>query len=115
MNRLYRKLPEIIQSALLVSEGWLVGSSIGQILEEKKVNDFDIIVPNPNLYIITCKWLQTLSTDSRVNSFGGMKFELPGNIDIDIWPEELDHFLKNANKLEYFYSMKKNILLKNHE
>lgn len=117
MNRIYRKLPELIQSTLLISEGWLVGSSIAQLLENKEVKDYDILVPSREKYQIVCKMLSDISNINMVNSFGGMKFEigpLDDIINIDIWPEELDHFLKNGNKLQYFYNMKKNIMLKNY-
>lgn len=112
MNRIYRKLPEIIQSTLLTSEGWLVGSSISQLLDNKEVKDYDIIVPSRELFQIVCKTLYGQAEQASINSFGGMKFILPNGIDIDIWSEELDHFLKNANRLQYFYSMKGDIMLK---
>ena len=114
MNRIYRKLPELIQSTLLISEGWLVGSSIAQLLENKEVKDYDILVPSREKYQIICKMLFGLADQAIINTFGGMKYIFSNGLNIDIWPEELDHFLKNGNKLQYFYNMKKNIMLKNY-
>lgn len=115
MNRLYRKLPDLIQAILLISEGWLIGSSVKQALKDEQIGDYDIIVPSRELYQIACKMIADSSNPKTtiINSFGGMKFIYENGLDIDIWCEELDHFIKTANKLEYCYNMKRNILLKN--
>ena len=47
-----------------------------------------------------------------INSFGGIKMNLQDGLVLDIWAEELDHFIKTANKFEYAFNMKKNIMLK---
>jgi len=110
MNRLYRELPEIIQAILLTSEGWLVGSSIKQILEKEVVKDYDIIVPSRELFMIVCKFASSVSNTVNINSFGGIKIQVL-DTEIDIWCEEFDHYLKTANKYEYLFNMKRNILL----
>jgi hypothetical protein len=113
-NRIYRKLPYYVQSALLISEGWLVGKSIYNILENREVKDYDIIVPSRELFQVVCKMLFSIAEQANINSFGGYKVKLPDGTDIDIWCEELDHFLKNSKYIEYIYNMKKNIILKNY-
>lgn len=110
MNRLYKELPEIIQAILLTSEGWLVGSSINQILNKEVVKDYDIIVPSRELFMIVCKFVSSITDKVKINSFGGIKIQIL-DTEIDIWCEEFDHFLKTANKLDYFFNMKRNILL----
>ncbi len=110
---IYQHLPVPIRSILIISDGWLVGSSIKSILAEEPVNDYDIIVPVE-------KWMNTLVSikqyDHVVNTFGGMKFTIvttAGVIDLDIWPENIDHFLKVANTLSYVYNINRSLLLKN--
>lgn len=109
-QRIYRKLPPRIQAALLISEGWLIGSSIEQLLEDKVVKDYDIIVPSRELFQIVCKSLFVEATEAKINSMGGMKMTFP-DLELDIWCEELDHFVKIANSLQYLYNMKRNVLL----
>lgn len=115
MNRLYREVPPLIQMVLLTSEGWLVGSSITSLLNKENVNDYDVIVPSRELFQIICKNLQTAAISMEINSFGGFKFKFENGLDLDIWPEELDHFLKSSLKVEYVFNMKRNILLKKEE
>ena len=103
----------------LMEEGWgecCNGSIeiIAQLLENKEVKDYDILVPSREKYQIICKMLFGLADQAIINTFGGMKYIFSNGLNIDIWPEELDHFLKNGNKLQYFYNMKKNIMLKNY-
>lgn len=114
IGRLYRKLPEAIKSVLLTSEGWLVGGSIESLINDKAANDYDIIVPDRELFQTVTKQLTSLTgTGVSINSFGGLKITLENGLKIDIWCEELDHFLKNAKKFTYLFNFKKNILLKN--
>lgn len=109
----YHKLPNIVKSTLLVSEGWLIGSSIINTLEGKPVKDYDIIVPNRELFQLTLSQLRNQGA-ININSFGGVKFE-NDVAQIDIWPEELDHFLKHVNEVTYIFNYKKNILFKNEQ
>lgn len=108
MNRLYRKLPEEVLKVMIISQGWLVGGSIEALLNDKEVNDFDIIVPDGKLFQVTCKAFS--GRPFKFNSFGGVKFDL--GVEVDIWPEELDHFIKTANKFTYAYCVTRNILIK---
>lgn len=102
----------MIRAILLQSEGWLVGGAVKNTLEGKEVNDYDIIVPSRELYQITCSTLHPHFEHVQFNSFGGLFLKIDG-LQIDLWPEELDHFIKTANKFEYAYNMKRNILIKN--
>ena len=86
MNRLYKELPEIIQAILLTSEGWLVGSSINQILNKEVVKDYDIIVPSRELFMIVCKFVSSITDKVKINSFGGIKIQIL-DTEIDIWCE----------------------------
>lgn len=113
MDRFYRKLPEEIKSILLLSEGWLVGGSIKSIIDYKVVNDYDIIVPDRQLYHTTCKIYCNFVDKFEINNFGGLKLTFKNGIEIDMWCEELDYFLKKTNKIEYLFNYKKNILLQN--
>lgn len=109
--KIYKTLPDIIKNVLILFEGWLVGGSIKDLLEDKSPKDYDIIVPSRELYQLTCMNF-THRDDYNVcfNTFGGLKYE--GKYEIDFWPEELDHFLKTAAKQSYCYNLKRNILLK---
>lgn len=107
-QRIYRILPDPIKDLLLLSEGWLVGSSIIRLLEDISPTDYDIIVPAE-------KWPAVFSyirdKEPTFNSFGGVKIQI-GDIIIDVWVESLDHFLHNVNIFTYAYNFKKNTLLK---
>jgi|AntRauMFilla1563_2_1112583.scaffolds.fasta_scaffold01554_5 hypothetical protein len=110
----YSKLNNRIKSILLSSEGWLVGGSVNQIVNDGLISDYDIIVPDRGLYHNTIVSLMHL-TDSNytINNYGGFKFKLGQYLILDIWCEELSHFLANANEITYLYNHKKCILLKN--
>lgn len=107
---IYKNLPEVIKTVLLSSEGWLVGKSIEQLLT-KEVKDYDIIVPNRELYYKTINLLKSFY-NYDFNNYGGVKFK-DSDLQIDIWCEELDHFLLSANYVNYIFNFKKQILLKN--
>jgi len=105
-------LPEKIKSILLISEGWLVGRSISNIKAGEPVKDYDILVCNTERFQSVVSYLKTLFGNPSINSCGGLKFTSK-NIEIDIWCEELNHFLLNANSIEFIYNIKKNILMQN--
>lgn len=114
-KEIYRKLPSIIKSTLIISDGWLIGSSIKSILENKPVTDYDIIVPSKS-------WEQsTVSLRSYpfiMNSFGGLKFTLPDGdnfIILDIWPDDIDNILKVGNTITYAFNLKHQRLYKSEE
>lgn len=109
-KNLYNKLDLTIKSILLISEGWLVGGSIKELMEGKTPKDFDIVVPDPLL------WMKLISYGSglskiKPNSYGGIKFWING-IEYDTWSETLDHFLINSKDSEYIYNFKRNLLYK---
>lgn len=113
----YRSLPSFVKSLLVTSEGWIVGKSITQIFNNETVNDFDIIVPDRECFQKVV--LQLAGYDDctiQVNSYGGIKatFAYDDSDDsiIDIWCEELSHFLMNANNIDYIFNYKKQLLLK---
>lgn len=110
-ERLYRKLPAPIKAILINTKGWLVGSSIRSLLRGEDVSDYDIIVPDRELFRTNLLNLNSNSTyKSESNSFGGVKYSRE-DLTIDIWCEELDHFLLASNSVEFIYNMHRNILL----
>ena len=111
-KKFYRDLPEVVQSILITSEGWLVGNSVENLIKGEKVNDFDIIVPSRELFQVVVKQLHCKNNFFGLNSYGGIKVILQ-DIYIDIWCEELSHFLMSANSVNYVYNHKKQRLLKN--
>lgn len=110
--QLYNQLPQVIKSLLIASEGWLVGSSIvTTILGKESPKDYDIIVSSRELFQIGCKILALLEFSVSVNTFGGIKFK-KDNISIDIWCEELSHYLRNRNTSKGpVYNLKSQILI----
>jgi len=114
-NKFYRDLPAEIISLLLISEGWIVGSCLEKLLKDEKPNDFDIIVPNRELFQVTTRTIAALINNRgfnsyTINSYGGIKTTI-GELSIDIWCEELSHFLMNANHAKYIYNFKKQVLI----
>lgn len=109
-KKVYKSLPDNIKSILLVSEGWLVGGSINDLISGNKPNDYDIIVPDRGLFQNILKLIASRGP-IEINSYGGIKFEENG-VEIDIWPEELDHFIKNTKGSDFIYNYKVNILYK---
>lgn len=108
---IYNQLPEVIKSTLLISEGWLVGSSILDLLMGNKPKDYDILVPSRKLFQLATAFLK-LDKQIDINTFGGLKFT-DTEVEIDIWPENLEHFICNASKFEYAYNLKKSKLITN--
>lgn len=107
---LHRRLPLIIKSVLLSSEGWLVGSSVRKLIAKEYPKDYDIIVPSRELFESTCIQLYAGKFQLEINSRGGLKFT-NDSVQIDIWCEELDHFLKNCTSFDYAYCFKNQILI----
>ena len=111
-STIYQNLPYFIKSILLISEGWLVGGAPKNLLEGTKPRNWDIIVPSRELFQMVNTALASYEDmQSKVNSFGGIKY-WDGEVSIDVWCEELDHFLKTANKKDYVYNLKRQLLLK---
>lgn len=107
-KELYNKLKDypLILNTLLLSEGWLVGGSITSLLNNEVPNDFDIIVPNRELFMKICKYLEDKGAIS-FNILGGIKC-VTKDLTIDIWCNNLEQFILNANKVDYLYNLKKN-------
>lgn len=110
-NKLYKNLNVRVKNILLLSEGWLVGNSITNIINDDKVNDYDIVVPDRALYHNILFLAHTNNFSYHVNSYGGMKL-VSDTLTIDIWCEELSHFMLTAKELKFIYNYKRNILLK---
>ena len=109
-NTVYGNLDDRIKSILNHTRGWLVGNSISDILTGKEPNDFDIIVPDTSRYNAI---VRSLTTDYSftINNYGGIKIDT-GDFTLDIWTEELDHFLLTANRFTYAFNFYRRILLK---
>lgn len=115
--KLYKELPGIVKSILLNTSGFLVGGSIQELVEGIESKDYDILVPDREQYMSIIRILNPISDKIELNTFGGLKFsfvyEDTKNIDIDriivvdIWCEELSHFLSVTTKVDYIYNMKK--------
>lgn len=108
-KEVYRALPEAIKSVLILSDGWLVGGAITDILDGKKPTDYDIVVPPDNYQIAT---LYLAPFPFKFNSFGGLKFSGP-DYELDIWPEEIGHFINTAHKFTYAFNLKNAKFIKN--
>lgn len=108
-NKIYKNIPVEVKDILITTEGWLVGNSPQNLIEGTIPKDYDIIVPSREKFQNSMLMLHGF--DYGFNTYGGLKFQLD-EIKIDIWCEELSHFLLNANKVGFIYNMKRNILLK---
>jgi len=99
MNKFYRELPKEITDILMISKGWLVGSSIGDILDKKVPRDYDIIVSPENYSAI---YRHVSRYDPEFNNHGGLKIrmyedlESDNYIEVDLWIQSLDSFLTRA-------------------
>ena len=107
-KELYRALPNIIKSTLIISDGWLIGSSIKAIFENKPVNDYDIIeqVKNWELTAVSLREYEFI-----MNSFGGLKFTLPEAVILDVWPDDVENIFKIGN-ISYAFNLKHQKLIK---
>ena len=114
-NKIKQELDKLIfiKPALLISEGWLIGNSVKNILEDKNPTDFDIIVPSRENFQKVVSYLNSIK-NPIINSNGGLKYILEYKtvtLVIDIWCEELSHFLLNSNNINYIYNLKRNLLI----
>lgn len=108
----YRKLPKEVLSLLKISDGWLIGSSIEKIMNGETPKDYDIIVGNGQDFQKAHLFLSSLVCHNiAINSHGGIKISFP-DYDIDIWVEELDHYLSSRAKYNYVFKFAGFILLK---
>ena len=117
-SKIYKNLPILIKSILLTSEGWLVGGAPWDLMNDRVPKDYDVIVPSAELFQIVVKQLSSYDNlSTTINTFGGLKFtdkDVQGET-LDIWCEELDHFIKTANKFGYAFNLKRNVLIVNHD
>lgn len=108
-EKLYQYLPVSIKDLLLASDGWLVGGSIQNLLDDTQVKDYDIIIPEDKLTLI----FSTIRGNfQEFNTFGGYKLNLPTGESVDIWVSSLDSFIKVSTKFSYAYNLRNSILIK---
>lgn len=107
----YKLLPPKVKTLLVISEGWLVGSAIKALLAGEKVNDYDIVIPNRECFQNAILYLKSFGT-LEITTLGAMRLKAE-TIIIDIWCEELGHFLQSALEQTYIFNLTKQILLKN--
>lgn len=108
MKYKYWNLPKEVRTILAISDGWLVGSaaSCGINDENTSPKDFDVICTDYNRYQQAVLHLEKCKVE--INSCGGLKFHVvsvgnPNGYKIDLWPQDLDAFIKNTTKLDYAY------------
>ena len=85
-------LPRVVYQ-MCVHGGLLVGSQAKRMMGEvKKSHDYDVLVPYT-------KW-QTISllipTDAKPNKFGGWRFQDEKGNEIDVWPGNLQDYLRDC-------------------
>lgn len=107
----YSVIPPRVKTILRISEGWLVGASLEQLMEGKVPKDYDILVPDAELFQKTVLHLREDFGEPTLNTFGGLKFKDERTISIDIWCEELNHFLMNGGRCKYMYNLEDRIML----
>lgn len=111
--KLYKELPLTIKNLLLNSSGFLVGGAIDKLVLGEEPKDYDIIIPDRESFMSAVRFLHT-SMVLEPNTFGGMKFtslDKDQSLVIDIWCEELSHFMVTATKMNFIYNMKRSLLI----
>jgi hypothetical protein len=84
LKEVYSKIPKKVRSLLIVTNGWLVGSAVDSIFENKEVNNYDIIVPDGESLMLA---MQLYGNNPIVlNSWGGFRLVVDG-VHVDIWVE----------------------------
>ena len=109
MNKeIYNLLPQEVKNILFLSNGWLVGSSLENILNNNIVKDYDIIITDFKLFSkcisIYSKYFKNFTT------FGGIKVEI-NDIIIDFWHSDLESFIRETTYIGIIYNMQNNIAL----
>lgn len=97
---IYNALPTIIKKILILSNGWLVGSTINNIIENKSNKDYDILITDVDKFHEILLFLDQ-NNDIELNTFGGIKYKI-GELYIDIWTSTLDKFFKNKYEQPIF-------------
>ncbi len=111
MNReqkVYENLDPKIKSVLNLTNGWLVGNAVFDILTDRKPDDYDIVVNSPEFHTII-KSL-TVTYKFTINNYGGFKFYIDDFV-LDVWTEDLSHFLLAALNFNYAYNFKSRLLI----
>jgi hypothetical protein len=82
-------MPSVVRAAVYNYHSWVVGSSAKFLIgSQDNVTDWDVIVPVIEWPDIT----NIVPYGTKVNTLGGLKV-IDGDTSIDIWPEDLGHFL----------------------
>lgn len=81
---IYRNLPKIVCSLCQTCDGWIVGSSVDNIINERPITgDIDVVIPWHSWNIAS----KILPRESVINSCGGFKFYCyDTQITVDVWP-----------------------------
>lgn len=110
MNKkeIYDKLPQEVKDILFQSEGWLVGSSVGNLSEEREVRDYDILITDSKLFAKATSGLSYYF--NRFTTFGRINLDVNG-VSIDIWHQSLEDFIHLAFDCGVMYNMSKGIIL----
>jgi hypothetical protein len=108
---LNNKIPDIIKTILITSNGWLVGSSVKNIMENKTPKDYDIIV-NAKAFSSCLAFFRHHGVS--INHYGGIDFNIK-DLKIQIWISSLEKYLIMAKKWTYAYNAKNKILIQRSE
>lgn len=113
-NEIYKNMPVIIRQLLIITEGWLVGSSVENLQHGLHQGDFDVIVEDRELFMRGVQYLTAHRWKVISNTYGGLKFYDEAGPSLDIWSESLHHFLLNRskNKDMSLFNLKKMVLIK---
>lgn len=88
-----REMPPIVRALCFLHDAWVVGGAAKWLVgDTKELKDWDIIVPIRH-------WTDAqhlIPYGTKSNTFGG--FKIAGDIEIDIWAEDLDHLFLTADK-----------------
>lgn len=87
-----KSYPILVCKLAQLCDAWIVGSAADPNVDLNLVKDFDILVP----YYRWNEAAMLIPANAKVNSFGGWKCDSNGK-EVDVWPEDLGHFLTNHN------------------
>lgn len=104
----YHKLPQEVTNLLVISDGWLVGSSIDQTIKGERIKDYDIIVTDLSKYGSAVNYMRVYPHE--FNTFGGLKFRLP-NFYIDLWPQDFERFISMIAKDSKLFKLNGRMML----